>query len=68
MNYFVSESCHGEHCYCGQPAEHKVEETIFHDDPHQIRHPLTRYICHAHFREIMGPAADHIEESEQTNK
>lgn len=55
---FVSICCEGERCFCGAQAEHKVEETIFDDDPHPIRHGLTRYICHAHFREIMGPAAD----------
>jgi hypothetical protein len=55
---FVSGSCEGERCQCGQPAQHKVEETIFHDDPVPHRHPLTSYICHHHFVEIMGPAAD----------
>lgn len=55
---FVSACCEGERCYCGASAEHKVEEVIFHDDPLPHRHPLTRYICHAHFREIMGPWAD----------
>ncbi len=53
---FVSGPC--ERCHCGMPAEHKVEETIFSDDPRPVRHPLTAYICHAHFREMMGPAAD----------
>lgn len=55
---FVSACCEGERCHCGKPAEHKVEETIFYDDPRLIRHPLTSYICHAHFCEIMGPAAE----------
>ncbi len=58
---FVSRSCNGERCSfegCSEPAEHKVEETIFHDDPIPNRHELTAYICHAHFRQIMGPAAD----------
>lgn len=59
MKPFVSGCCEGERCYCGAPAEHKVEETIFHDDPFQFRHPLTTYICHTHFREMMGPAADY---------
>lgn len=54
---FVSSSCEGEKCFCGQIAEHKVEETIFHDDPVPNRHPLTSYICHHHFVEIMGTAA-----------
>lgn len=54
---FVSNSCEGELCYCGAPASHKVEETLFDDDPARHRHPLTRYICHAHFRLLMGPAA-----------
>lgn len=55
---FVSACCEGERCHCGAPAEHKVEETIFSDDPVMSRHPLTAYICHRHFREIMGRYAD----------
>jgi len=55
---FVSSACGGERCFCGVPAEHKVEETIFSDDPIPDRHPLTSYVCHRHFVEIMGPAAD----------
>ena len=69
MARHVSACCKGERCHCGAPAEHKVEETIFDDDPTgwmligvgtraMSRHPLTSYICHAHFREIMGPMAD----------
>lgn len=54
---FVSASCEGERCSCGEPAQHKVEEAIFWDDPVQGRHPLTAYVCHRHFVEIMGPAA-----------
>lgn len=55
---FVSMCCEGERCHCGEPAEHKVEETVFNDDPMPNRHPLTAYICHKHFAEIMGPMAD----------
>lgn len=55
---FVSKCCEGERCWCAEPAEHKVEETIFADDPLPHRHPLTTYLCHLHFREMMGPAAD----------
>lgn len=68
MARFVSACCEGERCHCGAPAEHKIEETVFDDDPTgwmfvgalraMARHPLTAYICHTHFREIMGPAAD----------
>lgn len=54
---FVSGSCGGERCWCGEPATHKVEETIFHDDPLPHRHPLTSYVCHWHFVQMMGPAA-----------
>lgn len=50
---FVSKCCKGERCWCWEPAEHKVEETIFPDDPHQHRHPFTAYLCHYHFCEIM---------------
>lgn len=55
---YISKYCGGEKCFCGKPAEHKVEETIFDDDPIPNRHPLTSYICHQHFRQIMGRAAD----------
>ena len=55
---FVSACCKGERCFCGADAQHKVEETIFPDDPHPIRHPLTTYVCHEHFRQLMGPAVD----------
>lgn len=56
---FVSACCGGEKCsFCGEPAEHKVEEAIFFDDPIPHRHPLTAYICHGHFVSLMGPAAD----------
>lgn len=57
---FVSACCEGERCHCGAPAEHKVEETIFFDDPTQNRHPFTAYICHDHFRQIMGAAVDRM--------
>jgi len=55
---FVSGACLGERCFCGAPAEHKVEEAIQFDDPFPARHQLTAYICHGHFRQIMGTAAD----------
>lgn len=57
-NRFVSACCEGELCFCGAPAEHKVEETILFDDPFKARHPFTAYLCHGHFKEIMGPAVD----------
>lgn len=55
---FVSECCQGERCHCGEPAAHKVEEILFDDEPIQSRQPLSAYICHAHFLEIMGNVAD----------
>lgn len=30
---------------CDHAATHKVGEEIAHDDPNQIRHNLTAYIC-----------------------
>lgn len=54
MTHFISKSCEGELCFCGKSAEHKVEETIFSDDPNPNRHNLTSYICHDHFKQIMG--------------
>lgn len=64
--HFVSASCQGETCNlrvtepprrCGKPATHKVGEEILHDDPNQIRHNLTAYVCCSHFARIVGPAA-----------
>lgn len=55
---FVSRYCRGEHCFCGRAAKHKVEEVIFDDDPMPNRHPLTSYVCHEHFRDMMGVLAD----------
>lgn len=57
MRPFISRHCVGERCYCGRAAKHKVEEVIFDDEPDVGRHPLTRYVCHKHFKRIMGPAA-----------
>lgn len=39
---------------CNEPAEYKVEEVIFDDDPQPIRHPLTQYLCARHFKQVMG--------------
>jgi hypothetical protein len=53
--HFVSASCGGERCsVCGRAATHKLEETIFHDDPMPHRHPLVAYVCCIHFREAVG--------------
>ena len=62
--HFVSASCQGEKCnVCAQleipilrDATHKVGEEILFDDPQQIRHNLTAYVCCSCFRNIMGPA------------
>ena len=52
---FVSGCCKGEICsVCGNDATNKLEETIFHDDPNKMRHPLTAYVCREHFRMIVG--------------
>lgn len=66
MSGFVSGCCEGERCYCGASAGHKVEETVFFDDPMPARHPLTAYVCPTHFAQIMGPAV-HPEESAFTS-
>ncbi len=51
---FVSGSCKGEVCsVCGKDATNKLEETIFHDDPNKMRHPLTAYVCKDHFKMIV---------------
>lgn len=55
--HFISSSCVGERCsLCGAPATHKVGEEIPWDDPNQIRHNFTAYVCCEHFTQIMGKA------------
>jgi hypothetical protein len=56
---FISKTCEGERCYCGDPAVRKVGEEIPYDDPNPNRHNLTAYICKRHYIELMGPAAIH---------
>ena len=51
---WVSACCEGEKCLCGAPAEFKIEETVFDDDPLPTRHPLTAYVCRKHFTMVMG--------------
>ena len=41
---------------CGDQAKHRVSEEIMHDDPNQIRHPLTSYLCCNHYGRCMGYA------------
>lgn len=51
---FTSLCCYGEICtICGKPAQRKVEEQIFEDDPMPIRHPYTAYVCLEDFNKIM---------------
>lgn len=57
---FRPASCEGERCWCGALAEHKVEETVFADDPEPIRHPFTAYVCRPHFVEMMGPVVQRL--------
>jgi len=33
MSHFVSASCEGERCFCGNAATHKLGEEIPHDEP-----------------------------------
>jgi hypothetical protein len=64
--HWVSASCEGEKCgICWRagavgtlaaPATHKVGEEIFHDDPNQMRHNFTQYVCCSHFKQIFGSA------------
>lgn len=55
MDQFISESCKGQKCRCGEPAVKKIREVIMHDDPNQIRHPFTQYVCEKHFDEVLRP-------------
>lgn len=50
---------------CGAPADAKVEETIFHDDPMPIRHALTAYVCAKHFTAIMSPRRGSSQQDEE---
>ena len=57
MEHFISVSCEGEKCaICHSKATHKVGEEIPHDDPYQVRHNFTAYVCCEHFYEIFGDA------------
>ena len=67
--HFVSICCDGETCRCGQPASHKVSESIPFDDPVKAgqfltRHPFTAYVCCSCFRDIMGDAVACDEQNE----
>lgn len=57
---YIPASAQGEKCRCGAAAARKVEEVIFSDDPHPIRHPFTTYICLECFELLMHPAADDV--------
>lgn len=46
-----------ERCLCGADVAHKIEEVIFADDPQQMRHPLTSYVCCRCFARVMGYGA-----------
>jgi hypothetical protein len=58
---FVSVTCGGEYCRCGEPAVRKVGEEIPCDDPCPRRHNLTAYVCARHYAELMGPlGGEHV--------
>lgn len=59
-NHFISATCLGEKCFCGEPATHKIGEEIPFDDPFPNRHNLTSYCCFYHFAIIFGPMAERI--------
>lgn len=51
---FIPASARQEFCsICGTPAQRKVEEVVFEDDPMPHRHPYTAYLCLHHFNEVM---------------
>lgn len=65
IGHFVSKTCVGETCACGQPASHKVGEEIAYDEPMtqevlglklQDRHNFTAYVCCHHFALLFGSA------------
>jgi hypothetical protein len=52
---FTPACAQGELCMiCRAPAQRKVEENIFDDDPMPIRHPYTAYLCLKHFNLVMN--------------
>lgn len=55
---YVSAACQGETCRCGKPAARKVGEEILFDDPCQVRHNFTAYVCWDCFCALMGPVAE----------
>lgn len=59
MEQPISKYCEGEKCRCGAPAAHKIEETIFDDDPRTYVHPLTQYVCEEHFNKTLRPYRYH---------
>lgn len=56
--HFVSDTCNGEKCFCGEDATHKVGEEISVSDPSfGYRHNFTQYVCCQCFVNIVGNAA-----------
>jgi hypothetical protein len=63
--HFVSPTCKGERCRCGNEATHKVGEEIPPDEPNTNgpawngipdRHNFTAYVCCACFAQLFGRA------------
>jgi len=51
---FISGQCHGETCPCGNKiTQFKVVQHIFDDDPNQIQHGLSQYLCEDCFYRLM---------------
>jgi len=44
----------GERCACGVPAAHKVEEVASPEAGNISRRPLSAFLCHVHFCELMA--------------
>lgn len=56
--HHISQCCKGENCaVCGRDATHKAEEVVFPDDPFQVRHTFTAYLCCEHFGMVFGEVA-----------
>lgn len=55
FKHFLSESCIGEKCKCGENATHKVGEQISSSDPsYGQRHEFTAYVCCECFCKLLG--------------
>lgn len=54
---YIPSYCKGEKCFCGRDAVRKIEEHAEAGALLSHHHPLTAYVCDAHFVEAFGAGA-----------